>query len=85
MCCVCNIPFFVNKLKRLFSKNKIKAIKYSTDKTFCDQLEITSKKPIKWYCSISNCILVLGDDVMENRLKLYREFKKNEEYCMYRS
>lgn len=56
--------------------NEEKAIKQSTDKTFDEQLETTSKKLRELYYSIRDYILALGDDVTENKLKLYSAFKK---------
>lgn len=56
--------------------NEEKLIKQSTDKTFDEQLETTSKKLRELYYSIRDYILALGDDVTENKLKLYSAFKK---------
>ncbi len=56
--------------------NEEKVSKQSTDKTFDDQLETTSEKLRELYASIRNYILALGDDVTENKLKLYSAFKK---------
>ncbi|AUN10867.1 DUF5655 domain-containing protein [Clostridium botulinum] len=56
--------------------NEEKAAKQSTDKTFDDQLETTSEKLRELYVSIRDYILALGDDVTENKLKLYSAFKK---------
>ncbi|KEI07168.1 transporter [Clostridium sp. K25] len=56
--------------------NEEKSIKQSTDKTFDEQLETTSKKLRELYYSIRDYILALGDDVTENKLKLYSAFKK---------
>lgn len=56
--------------------NEEKVSKQSTDKTFDDQLETTSEKLRELYDSIRNYILALGDDVTENKLKLYSAFKK---------
>lgn len=46
------------------------------DKNFDDQLEATSEKIRGLYYSIRDYILALGDDVNENKLKLYSVFKK---------
>ncbi|KOF56145.1 transporter [Clostridium sp. DMHC 10] len=48
----------------------------SNDKNFDDQLEATSEKIRGLYYSIRDYILALGDDVTENKLKLYSVFKK---------
>lgn len=48
----------------------------SNDKNFDDQLETTSEKIRGLYYSIRDYILALGDDVTENKLKLYSVFKK---------
>ncbi|WP_049042321.1 DUF5655 domain-containing protein [Clostridium sporogenes] len=56
--------------------NSEKVVKQNTDKTFDDQLETTSEKLRELYYSISDYILALGDDVTENKLKLYSAFKK---------
>lgn len=53
-----------------------KRVKESTDKIFDEQLESTSKKLRELYYSIRDYILALGDDVTENKLKLYSAFKK---------
>ncbi|WP_129582134.1 DUF5655 domain-containing protein [Clostridium niameyense] len=53
-----------------------KRVKESTDNTFNEQLESTSKKLRELYYSIRDYILALGDDVTENKLKLYSAFKK---------
>ncbi|NLU08441.1 MAG: DUF91 domain-containing protein [Clostridiales bacterium] len=56
--------------------NTEKVVKQSTDKTFDEQLETTSPKLREVYYSIRDYILALGDDVTENKLKLYSAFKK---------
>lgn len=53
-----------------------KIVKQSTDKTFDEQLEATSDNLKELYYSIRDYILALGDDVTENKLKLYSAFKK---------
>lgn len=53
-----------------------KAVKQSADKTFDEQLESTSDNLKELYYSIRDYILALGDDVTENKLKLYSAFKK---------
>ncbi|SKA92816.1 hypothetical protein SAMN05428976_12312 [Clostridium sp. USBA 49] len=53
-----------------------KVVKQSTDKTFDEQLESTSNNLRELYYSIRDYILALGDDVTENKLKLYSAFKK---------
>ncbi|PRR79701.1 hypothetical protein CLLI_07340 [Clostridium liquoris] len=58
------------------SVSEEKSIKQSTDKTFDEQLETTSEKLRELYASIRDYILALGDDVTENKLKLYSAFKK---------
>lgn len=50
--------------------------KQSTDKTFDEQLETASNSLRDMYYSIRDYILALGDDVTENKLKLYSAFKK---------
>lgn len=50
--------------------------KQSNDKTFDEYLQTTSEKLRGLYYSIKDYILALGDDVTENKLKLYRAFKK---------
>jgi predicted transport protein len=56
--------------------NTEKVVKQSTDKTFDEQLETTSSKLRVLYYSIRDYVLALGDDVTENKLKLYSAFKK---------
>lgn len=56
--------------------NVEKVAKRSADKIFDDQLETTSEKLRELYYSIRDYILALGDDVTENKLKLYSAFKK---------
>lgn len=46
------------------------------DKTFVEQLELTSPLLRQIYNSIRDYILSLGDDIIENQLKLYVAFKK---------
>lgn len=53
-----------------------KVVKQSTDKTFDEQLDSTSDNLKELYYSIRDYILALGDDVTENKLKLYSAFKK---------
>lgn len=53
-----------------------KIVRQSTDKTFDEQLESTSDNLKELYYSIRDYILALGDDVTENKLKLYCAFKK---------
>lgn len=53
-----------------------KVVKQSTDKAFDEQLESTSDNLKELYYSIRDYILALGDDVTENKLKLYSAFKK---------
>lgn len=50
--------------------------KHSTDKTFAEQLQLTSPHLKDIYLSIRDYILALGDDITENQLKLYTAFKK---------
>lgn len=50
--------------------------KQTTDKTFEEQLLLTSLQLKNIYFSIRDYILALGDDVSENQLKLYTAFKK---------
>ena len=50
--------------------------KQITDRTFDEQLEATSDNLKELYYSIRDYILALGDDVTENKLKLYSAFKK---------
>ena len=56
--------------------NTEKVVKQSTDKTFDEQLETTSSKLRELYYSLRDYVLALGDDVTENKLKLYSAFKK---------
>lgn len=56
--------------------NTEKVVKQSTDKIFDEQLETTSSKLRELYYSIRDYILALGDDITENKLKLYSAFKK---------
>lgn len=53
-----------------------KVVKQSVDKSFDEQLESTSDNLKELYYSIRDYILALGDDVTENKLKLYSAFKK---------
>lgn len=53
-----------------------KTSKSSLDKTFEEQLQLTSAELRDIYLSIRDYILALGDDVTENQLKLYTAFKK---------
>ncbi|GAA0742215.1 DUF5655 domain-containing protein [Clostridium oceanicum] len=53
-----------------------KPIKQSSDRTFDEQLQGTSEKLRELYYSIRDYILALGDDVTENKLKLYSAFKR---------
>jgi len=50
--------------------------KQYTDKTFDEQLQLTSQNLKDLYSSIKDYILALGDDIYENQLKLYTAFKK---------
>ena len=50
--------------------------KQSGEKTFNEQLILTSPKLRDLYYSIRDYILALGDDIIENELKLYVAFKK---------
>ena len=50
--------------------------KQSSDKTFEEQLRLTSPKLRELYFGIKDYILALGDDITENQLKLYTAFKK---------
>ncbi|MDU6542921.1 DUF5655 domain-containing protein [Clostridium sp.] len=50
--------------------------KQSAEKTFNEQLILTSPKLRDLYYSIRDYILALGDDIIENELKLYVAFKK---------
>lgn len=65
-----------NVATQINNVNEEKVIKQSTDKTFDEQLETTNEKLRELYYSIRNYILALGDDVNENKLKLYSAFKK---------
>lgn len=51
-------------------------VKQPADKTFEEQLALTSPKLRDIYFSIRDYILALGDDISENQLKLYTAFKK---------
>lgn len=50
--------------------------KQSTDKSFEEQLNTTTPKLRELYSSIRDYIIALGDDIVENQLKLYVAFKK---------
>src|SRR5665648_673403 len=50
--------------------------KQFTDKTFEEQLLLTSQKLRDIYLSLRDYCLALGDDITENQLKLYTAFKK---------
>ena len=58
------------------SNNSENSGKQSSDKTFEEQLKLTSPKLRELYFSIRDYILALGDDITENQLKLYTAFKK---------
>lgn len=51
-------------------------IKQGTDKTFIEQLQFTSPQLRELYNSIRDYLMSLGDDIVENQLKLYVAFKK---------
>jgi predicted transport protein len=50
--------------------------KQGADKTFSEQLQLTSPNLRGLYSSIRDYIMALGDDIAENPLKLYVAFKK---------
>lgn len=50
--------------------------KTGTDKTFLQQFESTPKNLQNLYLSIKDYVISLGDDVIENQLKLYTAFKR---------
>ncbi|MFD2115126.1 DUF5655 domain-containing protein [Paenibacillus yanchengensis] len=51
-------------------------LKLSSDKTFEEQIKLTSPLLRDLYATIREYILTLGDDITENPLKLYTAFKK---------
>lgn len=53
-----------------------KTSKQFADKTFEEQLQLTSQYLRDIYLSIRDYILGLGDDITENQLKMYTAFKK---------
>ena len=60
----------IESIEDLKQSNKTK------DKTFSEQLSGTSEDLREIYYAISDYILSLGDDITENRLKLYCAYKK---------
>lgn len=58
------------------SDKNVRGDKSSGDKTFEEQIHLTSPHLKETYYSIRDYILALGDDVTENQLKLYTAFKK---------
>lgn len=50
--------------------------KQGTDKTFTEQLQLTTSELRQLFDAIRDYIMSLGDDVVENQLKLYVAFKK---------
>jgi len=59
-------------------KDEIKPVnaKQYKDKTFEEQLSLAEPKTKELYQNLTNYILALGDDVSENRLKVYCAFRK---------
>lgn len=50
--------------------------KQGTDKTFTEQLQLTTSELRQLFDAIRDYIMSLGDDIVENQLKLYVAFKK---------
>lgn len=65
-----------NTVTSTISDKSVRGDKSSADKTFEEQLHLTSPHLKEIYFSIRDYILALGDDVTENQLKLYTAFKK---------
>ncbi len=65
-----------NVAKPINDNNEKVINKQSGEKTFNEQLILTSPKLRDLYYSIRDYILALGDDIIENELKLYVAFKK---------
>lgn len=65
-----------NVAKPLKEIADVSPTKQGTDKTFAEQLQITSSQLRELYNSIKDYIMSLGDDIVENQLKLYVAFKK---------
>ena len=65
-----------NTVTSPISDKSARGDKSSADKTFEEQLQLTSPLLREIYFSIRDYILALGDDVTENQLKLYTAFKK---------
>mgnify|MGYP000876634159 CR=1 FL=1 len=60
-------------IKEVFDPSKAKQ---GIDKTFEEQLQLTSPKLKLLYNSIRDYVMSLGDDIVENQLKFYVAFKK---------
>jgi len=65
----------VSPLKESVSKD-FGSLKNKTYKTFEEQLATTQPKILQIYESLHDYIMSLGDDISENRLKLYSAYKK---------
>lgn len=65
-----------NVAKQIKETDKKVINKQSEEKTFNEQLVLTSQKLRDLYYSIRDYILALDDDIIENELKLYVAFKK---------
>ncbi|MBT3318984.1 MAG: DUF91 domain-containing protein [Clostridia bacterium] len=67
------------KVKPIFSGSENKKTKSKGDtKTFLDQLNNAPQELKSIYETIRDYILSMGDDIMENQLKLYVAFKKTK-------
>ena len=65
-----------NIAKQIIDEQKISKSNYYEDKAFEVRYEESSEKIKKLYEELKDFVLRLGDDVSENRLKLYSAFKK---------
>ena len=65
-----------NIAKQIIDEQKISKLNYYEDKAFEVRYEESSEKIKKLYEELKDFVLRLGDDVSENRLKLYSAFKK---------
>ncbi|MDR2546816.1 MAG: endonuclease NucS [Lachnospiraceae bacterium] len=66
----------VAPLKESFTKDTPTSSKDKTYKNFEEQLATTHPKILQIYESLHDYIMSLGDDISENRLKLYSAYKK---------
>ena len=65
-----------NIAKQIIDEQKISKSNYYEDKAFEVRYEESSEKIKKLYEELKDFVIRLGDDVSENRLKLYSAFKK---------